>query len=411
MNRSSAIFLIHLAIFPRLVLGADSALPAFSFDAFGTLGLVHSTEDQADFTANQLKPATAGFSNSWSADVDSLLGVQVTANFSDRLTGILQVISELSSEGNFEPHVEWANLNYQFTPDFNIRVGRYVLPLFLASPYRKIGFASSWLRPPVELYAMSSITSNDGINATYEMHLGGALNRVQFSIGQLDTEFIDLSKFKARNSVRIDNTFEYSALTLHATYSESTLYIDSVKQLFDGFRQLGAAGIAVAEEYDSNGGGVVFFSLGANYNPGDWFIAGEWGRSFVEGTLGDPEAWYVSAGYRIGSVTPYFTFAKSDAKVPPPGAGLDLTALPADLVPTAEALNKGLADIHYGSPLQQTYSAGIRWELGARIAVNFQFDHTDLEENNKGYLINVQPGFRKGGSFNLFSASLDFVYP
>lgn len=411
MNRSSAIFLIYFAIFPSLVLGAESNLPSFSFDMFGTLGLVHSTEDQADFTANQIKPSTAGFTNSWSGDVDSLIGAQVTADFSDKLTGILQVISELTSEGNFEPQVEWANLNYQVTPDFSLRAGRYVLPSFIASPYRKIGFASPWLRPPTELYDMVPVTSNDGVSAIYQLRMGGAVNRIELSFGQLDSEFSGLSGIRARNSIIIDNNFQYGSLTIHASYSESTIYVDSVQQLFDGFRQLGASGIAIAEEYDSNGGDVVFFSLGVNYNPGNWFVAGEWGRSFVEGVLGDPEAYYLSAGYGIGNLTPYLTFSRSDAKAAPSEIGLDLTALPAYLVPTAEALNEGLTTIHYDKQLQKTYSAGVRWALGTRVALNFQFEHTDLEETSEGGLINIQPGFRRGGSYNLFSASLDFVYP
>jgi hypothetical protein len=66
----------------------------FSFCGFGTLGVVHSSERDADFVAEATShPSGAGFSRSWSADVDSRLGAQVTANF-------------------------------QFTPEFYVRVGR-----------------------------------------------------------------------------------------------------------------------------------------------------------------------------------------------------------------------------------------------------------------------------------------------
>jgi hypothetical protein len=52
---------------------ADDHVDTFEFDAFGTLGLVHSSEDQADFTHGILVPRGAGASESWSPKVDTVL--------------------------------------------------------------------------------------------------------------------------------------------------------------------------------------------------------------------------------------------------------------------------------------------------------------------------------------------------
>jgi hypothetical protein len=85
-----------LAAFAVLVptaAGADEAVaPRLTFHGFGTLGVVHSDEDQADFVANQFSaPDGAGFTRAWSPEVDSRLGLQVTASLTPRLTGVLQL--------------------------------------------------------------------------------------------------------------------------------------------------------------------------------------------------------------------------------------------------------------------------------------------------------------------------------
>src|SRR5882672_4713402 len=112
-----------LAVAPYGARAAEADAPMFSFSGFGTLGVVHSSETQADFTSSILKPNGAGHSHSWSADVDSLIAAQVSANFTPRLSAVLQVISEQHYDGTYRPHVEWANIKYQFTPDFGVRVG------------------------------------------------------------------------------------------------------------------------------------------------------------------------------------------------------------------------------------------------------------------------------------------------
>jgi hypothetical protein len=66
------------------VAAEDTGPSMFSFNAFGTLGVVHSSVDNADFTSSTLKPDGAGYSHAWSADVDSRVGSQVTAAITRR---------------------------------------------------------------------------------------------------------------------------------------------------------------------------------------------------------------------------------------------------------------------------------------------------------------------------------------
>ena len=106
--------LIHVALLTIALHAAgaraqEAETPLFSFNGFGTLGVAHSSEDKADFTSSIFKPNGAGYSHAWSADVDSLIGRQVTANFTPKLSAVLQVISEQNYDNSYRPHVEWAN--------------------------------------------------------------------------------------------------------------------------------------------------------------------------------------------------------------------------------------------------------------------------------------------------------------
>jgi hypothetical protein len=148
---SEAFILVAMLVSPLGAYAAsdDASASIFSFSAFGTLGVVRSSEDRADFTASPLAPDGPGFTDAWSTGVDSRLGAQVMARFTPQLSAMLQVISEQRYNDTYTPHVEWANITYQPTPELSLRVGRIVLPTFLISDSRKVGYANPWVRPPV----------------------------------------------------------------------------------------------------------------------------------------------------------------------------------------------------------------------------------------------------------------------
>src|ERR1700761_6570415 len=87
--------LLALPFLAASVAQADGLdLSMFSVSGFGTLGAVHSSEHDADFTSSYLKPNGAGYTHDWSPAVDSLLAGQVTFQPSSSFAAVLQVISE-----------------------------------------------------------------------------------------------------------------------------------------------------------------------------------------------------------------------------------------------------------------------------------------------------------------------------
>src|ERR1700734_3990968 len=229
----------------------DNLTPSmFSLSGFGTLGLVHSSEDDADFTATPLAPNGAGYTHSWSPDIDSRLGAQVTAHFTPQLSAMLQLISEQNYDKTYTPHVEWANIAYQVTPDFSVRLGRIVLPTFLLSDTRKVGYANPWVRPPLEVYSLSPIVDSDGADVSYKLHLGNVVNTLVATYGKNSFNAPQGGGFTVKRLRVIADTLEYGPATLHIAYEASTYTYNAVDPLFDAFRQFGPQGIALANKYD-----------------------------------------------------------------------------------------------------------------------------------------------------------------
>jgi hypothetical protein len=407
-----AIVLIALLASPASLRAAaeDPSPSMFSFSGFGTFGLVHSSDDTADFTASQLQPSGAGYTHSWSPDVDSRLGAQATAQFTPQLSAMLQLISEQNSDNTYTPHVEWANISYQLTSEFSVRVGRIVLPTFLLSDSRKVGYASPWVRPPVEVYGLSPIFNSDGADASYKMHVGDLVNTLVGTYGKTSFSVPQGGTFEVKHLWVIADTIEYGALTLHIAYQDASYNDHALDPLFDAFRQFGPQGSALADKYDLDNKLAQAITAGAMYDPGMWFATGEWGRRNLHSAYGESTAWYLSGGYRLASFTPYLTYAAVRANSNTSDPGLNASALPLYLAGPATGLNAELNEILGEAAEQNTISVGSRWDVIKNVDLKLQYDHTRLGAGSQGVLINLQPGFQPGGTVNLLSIAIDFVW-
>lgn len=390
--------------------GDDDAI--FEFDAFGTLGLVHSSEGNADFTRNALVPRGAGASGSWSAKVDSVLAGQLAAHITPQLTAVVQVVSELHPDNSFDPHVEWANLNYAFTPDLAFGVGRIASPVFMLTETRRLSYSLPWIRPSVEVYDLFPVTSNDGLNLRWRSRMGGITHLLEVAVGRSNTRYNrngSSGTAQGREQFIVRSTLERGALSVNLGFSSSTLTIPEFFPLFDAFRQFGPAGEVIARRFTPDHSASRYFGVGASYDPGRWFAMAEWARLEVDGVISTHSGWYASTGLRYGMFTPYVIWAQTMPRSKRSDPGLDLTTLPAESVPVAAALNAQLNAALANVADQSTFSAGVRWDFAPDVCLKIQYDHMDLASGNTGTLTNFQPGFQPGGAVNLVGVSVSFV--
>lgn len=334
---------------------------------------MHSNSDEGDFVANLRQSSGAGFSHDWAFGVDSKLGLQLDAKFSPTLSGVLQVVSQQRPEGNYEPEVEWANLRYQPQPDLSLRVGRILLPAYMVAESRMVGFANTWVRPPIDPYNLAQVTKSDGIDVSYRLHNGSTINTVQVFFGRQNQDFVfsvgpqtGIVSARLRQIAGIANTVERGPWTVRAAFITANVGVNDVK------------------------GRARFYTAGLMYDSENWFIQSEWSgldsKLLVQGR--EPphrNGFYATLGYRWGNFTPYLTLSHTGASGDPPRS-------PAS------------------PPEQRTTSAGVRWDVARNAALKAQFDRISLGGADTGHFVNTQPGFPAGGTIKVFSIALDFVF-
>jgi hypothetical protein len=384
----------------------DADRPALSLSGFGTLGMVHSSERSADYSSSSMKASGAGYSGAWSPNVDSRLGAQLDAALG-RWTAVLQVVSEQDLDGNYRPRVEWANIKYQVTPDLALRAGRIALPLFLMADYRKVGYAYPWVRPPVELYGALPITSSNGADLTWRFATGELRHTTQAFFGSDSRRLTQNIVLDARRSSGFSHTIEAGALTVRLSALTTELTLNIGESLFGQLQMAGGAGALLAQRYAVDHKRASLASLGASYDPGNWFITAEAGHSHTSSFLGKNSALYAGGGVRFGALTPYVGYSRVRAD------GITYEQPPAMVAGRASILanlNDSLNSLLETIPAQSTISAGLRWDVHNNVALKAQWDRVTPRNGSRGTLINTQPDFVSGRSLDIASLALDFVF-
>ena len=401
----------------------DADVSMFSLRGFGTLGAAHSNQDQADFVGNFFQPNGAGHWRPWVVSVDSKLGVQMDTRFSDKLSGVVQAVARYRYDGSYTPEVEWANVKYQFSPDFDIRIGRFVASTFMHSDVILVGYAYPWIRPPMEVYSLLPFTNKDGVDTSYRFHLGNDVeNVVELSYGSTIHKMPGGGRVTADRYLDIHDRVEHGPTTVRLGYTtlDGSWHTPSVNALFDGFAQFGntvpgpAGQQALLIEHQRRmiDSPYSIITVGVTHDPGDWLLMAEWGKAITHNPvfMSDVTAWYVSGGYRLGAFTPYLTLAQ----VRPHKLLVDAiptAGLPPPAVAEATALNGGLAALVDALAFSQdSISAGVRWDFRKNMDLKLQYEHLRTGSGSSGRLINPQAGFRSGDSADVFSLAVDFVF-
>ncbi|CAN7478675.1 hypothetical protein [Massilia sp. LjRoot122] len=387
----------------------DDKAPTWKFSGFGTLGVAHASIRNADFTSTVLHATGAGLSDRWSPHVDSRLGAQLDVS-QGRWSGVLQLLSEQGPDGSYRPRVEWANVKYQLTPDLAVRAGRIALPSFLAADYRKIGYVLPWVRTPVEMYGLLPVSSSDGVDATWRWSGGSMRNTTQVFYGYTDTVVYSDIRLKARGIAGLSHSIERGALSARMSALTARLNSNLASDMYAAMRGFGPQGAALAEHYAIEDKRMTILSAGINYDPGQWFVLAEIGRTHTRSSLGETTSMYAGGGYRFASLTPFISCARVRADSPISDPGLDLDGLPPQQQALGALLNAGLNYNLATIPVQSSVSAGLRWDAAENVAFKVQYDRLRPTGGSRGTLINRGSEFRSGQTVHVASMTLDFVF-
>jgi hypothetical protein len=386
-----------------VALGAQAQSPSdsmFSLSGFGTVGVVGTSKDGAEYV---IPGQTRGADKSWSSEVDSKVGVQLGAKLNSMFSGTVQVLSKQNGQGKFTPEVEWAFAKMQATPGLAVRLGRMGAPFFAVSDFRDVGYANTWLRPPIDVYGQVPVSHFDGADVNWQTSVAGKQISLQV-LGGRSSSYVRTTKIKLSNMVGFNATAELvDGLSLRLGHVQGKLTVEnaSVNALVSVLRLTPYA--SVGNEIDATKKKSSFSGIGLNYDQGDWLAMVEYTKRKTDSFVPDTTGWYATLGYRIGKFTPYATVSQqktdsSNVNNTVPAAlvvgGLPLSAL-------VDATTAGQ------STPQKTVALGLRWDAWRNIAVKAQLD--SIKTTGAGQFYNAQAGF-SNQRVSVYSLAVDFVF-
>jgi hypothetical protein len=312
----------------------------YKFGGFGTLGAVRTTSDDTQFrtSVSQYDGAT----KRWDLGVDSKIAAQGSAVFSNGVTMTAQVLGARRNGEAFDAGFEWAYLQYAGIDGLDLKAGRVVLPSFLVSDSRLVGYATPWLRVSPLVYAMMPLSNVDGEQATVRHAFGPAVLAAQFTYGNGGGDgkakvvspvgpFVapTYTEGPTSNIHALNISLEWGDWTIRASQVTDNVRLGvtvTTPSALVGF--LGPTITGPTQVFKDK-----FQELGLQYDDGKIVVMAERvSRSTKDTKVQDAKAWYVAGGYRFDSLMPYVmvsqfeqTFASSGG-LPPKSKGLALGA-------------------------------------------------------------------------------------
>jgi hypothetical protein len=374
----------------------------FSLSGFGTVGVVGTDKDGGEYV---IPSQIRGADKSWSGEVDSKLGVQLGAKFNNQFSATVQVLSKQNGKGSFTPGIEWAFAKWQATPGLAVRVGRMGGPFFAVSDFRDVGYANTWLRPPIDVYGQVPVSHFDGADVSWQTSVAGKTLTLQV-IGGKSSSYVEGTKVEIDSLVGFNTTIELiDGLSLRLGHVTGKLSVRSasLNQLVGVLRQ--TPFVSVGDQLDPNDKRASFSGLGLTYDQGNWIVLAEYTKRKTQTFIPDTTGWYTTVGYRVGKFTPYATLSRlktddSNVNNTIPGA----VVLPGMQVPLRAVVDGTTAA---QSTPQKTVAVGVRWDAMRNVAVKAQFD--SIKTTGTGQFYNADPGF-VNKRVNVYSLAVDFVF-
>lgn len=286
---------------------------------FASASSVWFSNPNADFVYNNLSSG-AGRTRTLDFGLDTNLGVQWTGSpvSGMRLNG--QSVLARDAASRFTPTVTLANMALDVNPSFSLTVGRVQNPNFLYSDYRHVHYALPWVRPPREVYGITSIFNYDGAQANIELMRRGDFGlRLTAGLAQSNTDY---SRDGGETVNRLRTTqMGYASLTWRASdwlvklsYEQGGLFTQNLR-IDQAMAAIAQTDALLAQQMALNGKDYRFMALGVRYDTDEHLWLFEAAHRDLDAYFGRRSGVYSTYGYRLGVYMPYVTLARTWTEV------------------------------------------------------------------------------------------------
>ena len=381
---------------------------------FGTASLSCFSNEQADYVLND-QPEGAGRTRDCDAGLDSLLGVQLDLGLQENLDFGLQLIADRNEDRSYTPDVTVAQLRWYPSDATTLRLGRMPTPSFLHSEDRQVRYAQPWVRPPLEVYGLIPLFSNDGVELLYRSRLGdwnaewqGGLTRIEFESPKSNADSTyPVESRQATLNVSLQHAG--TLIKLGYSYGKVTLKQPDLITLVDALRSMDEAGSPGASELADDlaieDSPWHLLALGMRYEKNSWLFMGEAAYRTIEGFFRDQYGTYLTLGRWMGPWMPYVTLAKRWTDGPDRDSRADALGIGG----TIEEL---LASTRFDTT---SVALGLSRHMGEHLVLKLQSEWIKPDDNSWGLYTNHAYGYGDADYLNpssewLHTVSLDFVF-
>ncbi|MFW8589956.1 topoisomerase IV [Glaciecola sp. 2405UD65-10] len=338
-----------------------------------------STAAYADTRINGFANFTAGVAldenevYGYDEDIDfnqhSLFAIQLSSDINDKVSATGQIIARGSND--FDAKFEWAYLTYKASDNLSVSAGRLRAPLFLYSESLDVGYSYHWVDAPQTVYDIV-FNNLDGIRLDYNTYAGDWELGAQFAFGVIDNPDIgpasdgSANAFKGNNTIIVTLNAGYESFKGRVVYGQTSASgsFADVDTLLATLEQISPSFADQVEVDDDTG---QFFGVALSYDNFDWFVNAEYTLVQNEDVFfQDDAAYYVSAGTRMGKLTPSITYQRRDGE-----DGYHYTdqiaALPAAFQAALGPVIVGLEESQFED--YSMVSLGLRYDWNTQIAL------------------------------------------
>lgn len=398
---------------------AQQEISPLRLSGFGTFGYAGSNRgDMAAIRDISQRPDDGSATRS-SWKLDSRIAVQADYKLSPTAELVGQAVLRDHVSATPGNSIEAAYAAWHPKPQLDLRLGRLGYDAFLMSDTRNLGYAYSWVRPPVEFYGWIPIFSIDGVDAAYTVDTEDAHWRIKAQIGRSGFATpMGAQEYDFKTNRLWSLTLSRQSGPWRAKVGYSGFIIDSEAQplapLHAGLGAVAAAGVpgisaeagTLLRHLSFKGTRISYLTAGLAYDDGDWLVQGELGRSTAtadvvpHGTMA-----YLGVGRRFGDWTPYLV-----ASAVRPGNGVRTAASDWSAIGQGGLQNTALYVVNTTRMDQSTLSLGVRWDLHNQAALKLQWDRTSVRPSGYGLWFHDIALEGRSTHVDLLSLSLDFVF-
>ncbi|MCW9012931.1 MAG: hypothetical protein OQL06_04040 [Gammaproteobacteria bacterium] len=364
---------------------AGNSAHAIEFDGFLTAGF--SIHDQDNVTYLD------GITDDVSFDNDSKFGLQVTADVSENMQVVSQILAA-GADDNYDLDVEWAYLDYALSESVSLRGGKVKEPVFLISDYFEVGYAYPWIRPPQEVYRNNPVNTINGMEMLFQTNVRGYNLTFQPYLGS-NTDVVPGQPgltFNAENFYGAAIQISNPAFTFQISYLDTDVNVNGTMLVAD---PAGAPAPYLSTMPLSSMGTATLVSAGFSLDINNFVLYSEYVTRDIEPDAAtdparmdtlfpDQDAFYVTLGYRMGKYLPHITFADSEA----------------------EPVTGGDPGVN-----QDSVTLGLRYELNDSAALKMEYQTVNVDAvpaGNTGFFSGALPTGEDSGS--IISMSIDVIF-